>query len=823
MPLIQGGWYQAWYEYEGAHGGFLSDLTYVENALKEYNDPLYQHQQVGDIRIGEVFGCALIRASIRTLNMDLPPELVVELVEAKIWSTERGINTAKNLLKHNGVKTLCSVASIDKQKEMGILQIALDVTKFINEKDRYEALKIVIAHLEGKPELLQQALVIARDMKSESDRVEALVLVAAHLSGQQKRDVLQEALDVYQGIHENVRRSDTLAALITQMAGQGELLQQVLDFAKDFKYESHRVDALTSVAAHLSDPQKKAVLDQALDATKNLDNKHHSTVALAAMIAQLEKQQKDSAFREVLDITEGIDDDHNRAFVLSEIVPYLEGQQKSIAILKILEAVCNIESSPLELDPIKNLAEYMDGDAEFLTQALDAAYRIKDFCYRAEALAAIAVQLVGQEKETVLQRALESLQNSKDEYTRTDILVLLATQLAGHEGLLQQGLDNAQDLSYKSGRAKAQAALAVHLPDQKKKTVLRQALDAVQSIDQRENLVSALAAVAVHLEGQTDLLKHALTISQSINDGCSRAENVSNLAKQLEGKQKDKVLQLALDAAQNTDCFEVLADLVVQLEGQQKKTVLQKVLDLAKGMDSGYAQVKVLSTLASHLAGQDKTTVLEQALTIAQSITDQCDHAAALAEVASQLQGKQKSSVLQQALDASQDKDCLRAQAMVAVQLKGQDKTAALQRTLDDAQKNESGTLRVGVLSIVASHIDAQSDLMQLAISIANHITDDFDRAAVHCSLSAQLQGEDKKALLYLAQYAAQGILFAPMRAEAWATLAYQLDKQQKMGLLRVALDIIFKETEQDKSRLHIPAEHEHSFRRNVNTDSGRT
>jgi hypothetical protein len=59
LPLLEGGWHQAWEAYEGAWNGFLSDLQQVIQALRQYNQACYDRGERTAMKLAAEVRCAL--------------------------------------------------------------------------------------------------------------------------------------------------------------------------------------------------------------------------------------------------------------------------------------------------------------------------------------------------------------------------------------------------------------------------------------------------------------------------------------------------------------------------------------------------------------------------------------------------------------------------------------------------------------------------------------------------------------------------------------------------------------------------------------------
>ncbi|MCS6964817.1 MAG: ATP-binding protein, partial [Thermoflexus sp.] len=142
-------WAEARYAAEGDYGGYLMDLELARrHAMREEGrqDPR---------AVGRQVRYALIEASIRSLAGNIPPELLIALVEKGLWKASAALGYARQVP---------------------------------DERHRAHALTALAPHLfEG---LLQEALAAAREIRDEWARARALAELAPQLS----EDLLWEAL-----------------------------------------------------------------------------------------------------------------------------------------------------------------------------------------------------------------------------------------------------------------------------------------------------------------------------------------------------------------------------------------------------------------------------------------------------------------------------------------------------------------------------------------------------------------------------------------------------------------------------------------------------
>ena len=637
LPLLGKGWHQAWYAEEGAYSGFLADLRRVQETLRQAN----RGRRGPPYRIGAELRCHLIRASLFSRTLNLPPRLIVALVAAGEWSLQRAVRVVEQLSDpEKRVEALTGlVAQSTGVERQQVLQQALDAVAEIGDEEiRAEALAAVAKHLaaEQREQVLQQALDTAIRTRNKRDRTEALVVVAVQLAGEQRQQVLQQALDTAAGIGDGWYRALALVAVAVQLAGEQrqQVLQQALDTAAGIGDAVARAMALAAVAKHLAGEQRQQVLQQALDAVIE-DAKDHTR----ALTAVAEHPAGQSLLQLALD--------------MRELYPFRAEWTRVLALVAVVE--------------------HLAGQPAILQQALEAAADIGNAGARALALVAVAEHLAGEQRQQVLQQALDAAAGIGDVRDRALALVAVAEHLAGEQRqqVLQQALDAAAGIGDVRDRALALVAVAVQLAGEQRQQVLQQALDAAAGIgDARFRWALALAAqLAAGKQSLQALLAFNAAAEMIRHDG--DWSSALAVAEHLAGEQRQQVLQLAFNAAAGIGdgWYRAMALVAVAAHLADQPALLQQALDAAAGIGDAGARAEALTAVAAQLAGEQRQQVLQQALDAAAGIGNAMGRVLALAAVAAQLAGEQRQQVLQQALDAAAgiDREWYRAEVLMAV------------------------------------------------------------------------------------------------------------------------------------------------------------
>ncbi|BAP57042.1 hypothetical protein THII_2745 [Thioploca ingrica] len=520
LPLIEGsGWHQAWEAYEDTLSGFLSDLQQVIQVLRQYHQACDEHGERTAMKLAAEVRCALIRASIHTLIQYLPTTLLVQLVEAKIWSLPRAERVIAQFEDREQVDYLVELAKIvlpeDKNR---LLQQAITAAGNIQDEEcRTKILITLSSLLAGKPHLLQQTLTITENIQtaagnihSEGYRAKVLITLSSLLAG--KPHLLQQALTIAENIQYEGIRVRALTALAPQLAVEPHLLQQALTAAGGIQDDEDRAQVLIALASQLVGKPRQQILQQALTTltiTGNIQHKKYRArdraqdraQALILLVSQLVGKPRRQALRQALIAVGNVQDERSRAKILTVLVSQFAGKPPRRVLKQALIAAENVQDERSRAETLAALVPQLAGKPRqrILKQTLIAAENVQDERSRAEALAALVPQLAGEPRQQVLQQALTAVENIRykrvqDKRDRANVLAILAPQLAGETVLLEQALSVSRKIQDEWERAQVLTKLASRLFGKLRQQVLQQALIAVRNIPEEESCAKALDA-----------------------------------------------------------------------------------------------------------------------------------------------------------------------------------------------------------------------------------------------------------------------------------------------------------------------------------------
>ncbi len=759
LALLKEGWRGAWEEEEGAYSGYLVDLRRVQETLREVDNtrkgPRY--------RLAAELRCALIRASIRSLTANLRPELIASLAEAGVWTAVRAARIAEELPDpEERIRTLADIGS----QTWG----------------------------DTRRKILERALAVVRGTRDEESRARFLVLVAEQLAGETR--LLDEALTTARSIANDCDRSYALVAVVDQMDGESVLLGKALEAARDIGDVLCRIDVLAVVAGNPSTEKRLLVMAEALKEARGIFDAESRAYALAAIAENLAQGERVQVLREALTAARGIANEPQRDEAVASVAEL--SAEEAILCGETMAAVRCIRSDRSRAEVLANLAEPLAGEArsQVLEEALKAAESIDPEDSRAEALAAVAARLGGD--EGLLGQVLDAVRRIGSGKTRADVLMVVAEQVTGEALLLREALETARGIDDKPFRAHTLAAVAEKLPQEDRSRVLAEALAAARDIGGKAR------AWGPRLFPQAGLEE-------------SRTYALAAVAEKLGGDERSRVLKESLEGARGiVDAqgrAEALVSVTDHMVGSARSQALKESLEAARGIVDAQGRAKTLASVAEHMAGSERSQVLGEALTAARRIGDEGPRAHALAAVAGALENEGRSQVLEEALKAIRaiadvwERAC--ALEAVAVRLAGEKQLVSQvvesARSMDyeyrafvDLSRGDRYEWSVASSLVAAATLLAGEERRQVlgeALEAArkplfsNGSSISHVRALV--AVAEQLPGEEQRQVLGEALQAARGArLCTSDRVQALVAVAEQLPGEERQQVLGEALQM---------------------------------
>ncbi|MBX9255518.1 hypothetical protein H1Q63_16520 [Desmonostoc muscorum CCALA 125] len=659
---------------------------------------------------------ALITASMNSLAANLPANLLVALVKNKMWTPEQGLAYAlqKPEPEHK-VKALVELVNyLPPNLEKLALSKALAASSAI-QYDYYRA--CALFDLTDKlPELLPEALVVARTIHDKLNRARALSFIA---DKHKLPEVLLEALAVVQTIQDRYDREFAFSALVGNLP---ELLPETLALVRAIQDKSNRVFALSALANKLPE-----LLPEALATARTIQGESDRALAFSDLAGNWPE-----LLPEALAVVEMIQDEYDRACALCALVDKLTPDL-------LLEALAASRAIQNDQDRVSALSAIADKMPELLSEVLTTAKSIQDESDRAIALSALANKL-----PELLPEALAAAKSIQDESDRAIALSALANKLPE---LLPEALAAAQLIQYESDRVDALSILVNKLPPQ----LLPEALAAAKSIQNDKYRVSALSVLA---DKVPEILPEALAAAIKIQDQLNCASALRTLANKL----PLQLLPEALAAARKIQDERYRADALRALIDKLPTQLFSEMLVAARTIQDDESRAFVLIALANKLP-----EVLPEALASARKIEDEYYRTDALITIANKL-----SEVLPEALASAreiEDEYC-RADTLITIANKLPE---VLPEALASARKIEDEYYRADTLITIANKLP---EVLPEALAAVREIENNEYRAETLSALANKLPDVLPEALA-----AAKAIQFKKYRAKALRALASSLSQ----------------------------------------------
>jgi len=832
LPLLEGGWHQAWEAYEGAWGGFLSDLQQVFEVLQAYNADCYERGERGAMNLAAEVRCALIRASIHTLTQNIPARLVVELVRARMWSLVRAERVAEQFEAEKEIECLMGLAefSLSRDKFRLLERVLSMAGKIEDERSRAQVLTAVLPQVEGeqRQKLLSQILEMAGKIEYEEERAEVLTAVLLQVEGEQRQKLLQQVLSAWPGLY--------LEDFMSQIKNESQLLLQVLNVAEEIYAEKicdeEKIDyilyyyakALITIFSQVNNEQQQKILQQVLSIAakylriKDSDCVEEGTELLIDLISQIEsklwqkslpqmlnedKQQQD-LLQQVLSITEKIPKERARIGILTRLIVQVEGKQKQELLPQILSMAKQIEDT------------FDDSSEEFRYETL---ITILSFF--------LMPPYEDEQQQELLDQALNivgELDLSVQISHITTVNIFLMAKVEGEQQQellwetekLQEKL-NTLEYSGKEWDVEAINILISQLEGEQRYKLLHQALNAIKWINDADWCIEVLNILIPKFEGkhQQELIYQALNIIEQFQSS-TEANNIAIAIDMLipkilefEGEQRQKLLQWILNIAERVEKKDwrgyIQAGLVPHLKNEQRKKLLLQVLHILNEVDeirkAPYSARAVLANMISQINDEQRQQeVLEQndeqrkerleQNSAIEHIENKEWHSYVFTTVISQSKGRQHQKLLQQALVM-----CIRIKdeamcfyTLIELISQIEDK----QQALNIAQQITDEEWRTYVLNdiILQAEGERRQELLQQILNAAEQIEDKICRADLLLTLISQYEDERKQKLLQQTLNVAKQIEDKYWCAKLLAILVPHFENEQRQELLQQTLSV---------------------------------
>lgn len=588
--------------------------------------------------------------------------------------------------------------------------------------DRDDATNSIAALGSDPPqELIQQLLVKVQEMASDMAKVMAIAALMPHLPQKQREDVLKQVLIVARSI-------------------------------KDDKDEAKEAEALSVLVPYVHPNQREGLVQEAF---------------------QLIKASKDRAnahWRETESLMKSLDPDSSKPEKKSQ--KNKEIKMNASLIIGVQAVTRNLYSGNMRKNALKFLAPFLP--EPLLTDAIDEAFPLSG-TIGITFFQALLPHLSDGQKEKLIERARNELTSDQQDSQKTsvEILVSLAPHLSNKA--LQEALLVAKMLKDQDDRASVFTAIASHLHDETRKEVSELAVEAAMAIIRdKEGRAKALAALAPVFfdEQRANLIREVLKAAAAFSNKSTRAQIVTSLIPLVSGEDKEKLIKLIVETAENSTIaedtaykykfhtqVEILIELAQTLSGNQQEQVSQKALDTLRqhmifvaDMDDNESS-SLVSQLAPHLSNK----LLNELLMETRAIRDETKRTEFLSTLFPHLSDNLKRHSLA-AVSAIRDHH-RQVKAFVALvpHLPDKDRPIVLQAALVAASKGKAKPSKIEALTALAPHLSGNKKKKCLKLAIAAAKKDKgLHIVKALAALAPHLSGDEKNKCLKLAIAAAK-------------------------------------------------------------------
>jgi len=416
---------------------------------------------------------------------------------ARMRAAREALEAARSL--ESGTFRAGELAALAPHVPEALLSEAIEAAETIGDHGPRSLLLLALARdvaLPLEPEVLREAIAVARERQNFRERVPILVALGPHL----KPELLAEALEAVDARLGDVGSDrvdhgvdSATAAVLAPLAPHlpDELLPEALDLARTIGYLAERAQALAALAPYLPAP----LLHEALAAAREIPPGAHSdgrqggwldhrVDALAGLAPHLPEPERSEAFEEALAAARAIPSGRGVAEQLVLLVPRLpEPRRGDVGA----DAVAAVAAGDLPdsgaAEALAALAQHLREPA--LADATKTARGFHDDEARAGALVALADRLPPDGRAATLNEALDSARRARDDTTKVSLLAEIAALLdqPAQRSVVLEALAIATAIDYQGwGTEKAAIRLAPLLEPQERNALLDQALEGALSL-----------------------------------------------------------------------------------------------------------------------------------------------------------------------------------------------------------------------------------------------------------------------------------------------------------------------------------------------------
>ncbi len=588
LPLIHHqGWAQAWFTVEGAYGGYSQDVQCVWEKCRLLDSQTIEKTGKAPY-ISQQIRCGLIEASLSSLVVNIPSDLIPILVQFDIWKPQQALSMLQQIPEQaKKAEAICELLHLLGDEQLS--DILIIGRTFQDEKLRAIILGTLIHRL---PEVTDEALTTICTIKSKEDRAFLLGKIIQTLS----KDDLEQVLKVLKTIRNDISNDRVFRHVKRQLlAGTLEKTQETVSL---IEYEVPDAIRIFQLSRHVPDMIKAIPIVRKL---VRLVQDFDYADDLAILLDQME-QELPTIARNQLAMAQLIQDELERVALLSMLAQYLpeavgeaivaaraSRQSLGLAFRYLVQNLPERELGRVltelqALQPIQPTGEYFDSsEDEYDNSTLE--YVLSDLAQRMP------------QDELIL--VLSTTQDIDRETSKcAEVLGVLAQRV--REGDLSQVLSAARTIQNKQGRAHVLRMVAQRWPN-----IVDEALDETLNIQNVNDRAFALLQL-MHI--QPSIVGETTSAILEVQNKQSRILLLGRLAQYLPGLAEQAMLEVQSIPDELSRTI-MLRELISCLP----KDAMEKVLAAAQEIEDKRHRATVLTELVPHLPN-----VYVEALTLIQ-------------------------------------------------------------------------------------------------------------------------------------------------------------------------------------------------------------
>jgi hypothetical protein len=613
---------------------------------------------------------ALIISSLNSLAENIPSRLLHFIVKRGVWTQHKGMLYARQVL--DPLKRAEAIAAllpfVDKTEQMEWFREGLRALQAVsvNDSDEYDYVQALLGLLshysDPKPEdmlrailalipslkkyqdevfvalepylsevLLLEALNVARGIRANTQEItatshglreasdaahwnrgslRALATLAHRLPSLLRQEVFEEILVTSRETHDPVYQSHAFLALVRYERSPtiDVLMQDIVITARAFLFqEGSRVLALyilMDMLPYLLEDEQEQTLQELLDVIQKLSfNTEDILVRLASQLPL-------SLRGKVLSEAQRISYHEWRKRTLAKLVPYFAGEQREALLREVLLAAHTSSDGIWPAEDIGKLSCYMS--PELLQEALDVTRHHLEEHWKVRALAGLAEQFSGSEREEVLQEALDAVKALNEQYRRYEAIDLLAPLLS--VSLLKEALAIVQTIDEGTALLSELPYLLTSVPDSVRELMGRFSIEVLPKLRPEWAQVGWIEHLAPYWP--ETLAIEAFRLARGFKDPFSKVKALAALARSgmVQEAEREKVVKETLTEVEKfksiLDKAHSLAKLATVPCLSLNETIVQQALDAWDELDNKALQAPILMQLAPVLTPSRREQVM---------------------------------------------------------------------------------------------------------------------------------------------------------------------------------------------------------------------